>query len=227
VAGERVAGDDRARSVGISSLVALAFAALLAALRIGLPPSLTQRHAADPLVQLLGRGDTWIVVAAAVVAAAVWGRRASVRPKDLGWAVAGMATAALVALAIRAVAGSHLPSFVPPEESARPGIVLGLSAGLFEEVVFRLALLPLLVSALTRSMSPGRAAVVAAVATGVLFSLSHEIGPAGGVFDPRLMLTRFLVPGLGMSLVALRVNLTFLVSAHCAAHLVIPALFPG
>jgi hypothetical protein len=71
------------------------------------------------------------------------------------------------------------------------------------------------------------AASMAVLVTAALFSLSHELGPAGGVFDQQFMLTRFAIPGLAMSIVALRLNLTFVVFAHCTAHLLIPSLFPG
>ncbi|HEY5944487.1 MAG TPA: CPBP family intramembrane glutamic endopeptidase [Kofleriaceae bacterium] len=217
-----------ARSAGVASVLALAFAALLAALAVWVPASEAQRRAADPLVQLLdGRGGPWLIVAATVVVAIAWKRYGSVRRSDVGWALVGVAAAMVFAFAIRAIVGNRLPAFIPSEESARPGITLGLAAGLVEEVVFRLALLPCILLVAARSIDRRMAAGLAVLVTAALFSLSHELGPGGGVFDPRFMLTRFAIPGLAMSIVALRVNLTFVVFAHCTAHLLIPSLFPG
>lgn len=214
------------RSIAVASLPASTFAAVLLVLVIARPPSEAQRHAADPLVQLLdGRGGSWVVIGATIVALIGWRRAVSVRSTDAVWAAAGACAAATVALAVRAIVGSRLPAFIPAEEGARPGVTLGLAAGLFEEVVFRLALLPAVVIVAVRWTSERRAEWIAVVVTGALFALSHELDPAGGVFDPRWIATRFLVPGAAMSLVALRVNATFLVTAHCTAHLLLPALF--
>jgi len=57
-------------------------------------------------------------------------------------------------------------------------------AGLYEEVLFRLLLLPALVWAAARlGMSEVSAAVVGLVASSVLFSLAHYVGPLGDHFD--------------------------------------------
>lgn len=57
-------------------------------------------------------------------------------------------------------------------------------AGLYEEVLFRLVLLPALVWAAARlGMSAVSAAVVGLVASSVLFSLAHYVGPLGDHFD--------------------------------------------
>lgn len=221
-------GTSVARSAGVASVLALAFAALLAALTHWCPASEAQRGAADPLVQLLyGSGGVWLIVAATVIVAIAWKRYARVRRSDVGWALAGVGVAMVLAFAIRAIVGNRLPAFIPSEESARPGITLGLAAGLVEEVVFRLVLLPCIFLVAAKWMDRRVAAGIAVLVTAVLFSLSHELGPAGGVFDQRFMLTRFAIPGLAMSIVALRLNLTFVVFAHCTAHLLIPSLFPG
>jgi membrane protease YdiL (CAAX protease family) len=214
-----------ARSVAAASALVLAFAALLVALDLRVPPSDAERHAADPLVQLLGAHAPWIIVAATIAVAAAWRRYLRIERRDLIWAFAGVAVAVALAFALRGIIGPRLPSFIPREESAGPGVTLGVAAGLIEEVMFRLVLLPVTLFVLARRIDHRLATVLAVVITAALFSLSHELGPAGGVFAPRFMLTRFVVPGIAMSSVALRTRMSFLVFAHCTAHLVIPSLF--
>jgi membrane protease YdiL (CAAX protease family) len=158
---------------------------------------------------------------AAVLAAIGWMRTAHIERADVLWAIAGAAAAIAVTLAVRGLVGPRLPAFIPPEESSAPGMALGLSAGLVEEIVFRLLILPAVYLLGRRKLL---AAILAVVVSGALFSLSHELGPAGGVFDRRFMITRFVIPGAGMSLVAL-VRPSFMVTAHCTAHLTIPLLF--
>lgn len=217
-----------ARSVAATASLCLPFAAILAVLELLRPASASQRLAADPLVQLLEPvGGVWSIVAAAAIVAAAWWRRGRPERADARWAAMGMAVAALLTIAVRLVVGPHLPSFVPPEESAAPGATLGLAAGLVEEVVFRLVLLPGVFLATRDRLGPRASAALAVAVTATLFSLSHELGPAGGDFEPRFLVTRFLFPGVVMSVVALRVSLPFIVFAHCTAHLLIPPLFPG
>ncbi len=224
------AGKDRdafVRDVSVAAVLALVFAALLAILATSQSTPEGQLAAADPLVQLLA-GNVWPIVGAAVVVAAAWWKWFdAVRRADIAWALAGVAVATMIAFAMRALVGSRLPSFIPSEESGRPGLMLGLAAGLVEEIAFRLVVLPGILLVATKHLDRRIATVVAVLATGALFSLSHELGPAGGVFDPKFMLTRFVVPGVAMSVVALRTRMTFLVFAHCTAHLLIPGLFPG
>jgi len=219
--------EELARSVAVASVLVLAFAALLVVLDRCVPTSGAQRRDADPLVQLLGERAPWLVIAATIIVAGAWRRHLRIQRSDLLGALAGVATAVVLTLAIRGILGPRLPSFIPSEESARPGVTLGLAAGLIEETAFRLVLLPATLFALASRMDRRIATVLAVVITAVLFSLSHELGPAGGVFAPRFMLTRFLVPGLAMSVVALRTRMSFLVFAHCTAHLLIPSLLPG
>ena len=215
--------------VAAASLTALPFAVVLAALQALAPARAAQRAAADPLVQLLeGAGGPWVVVAATVAVAAAWVWIARPRPAHVAraarWGVAGVVSAIALALVLRVLAGDRLPSFVPPEESARPGLTLGLAAGLVEEVVFRLVMLPALFFALRRRGAKA-AAPLAVVLTGAAFALSHELRPAGGVFDPRFLATRFVVPGVAMSVPFFRPAPALIVCGHCAAHLVIPFLF--
>jgi membrane protease YdiL (CAAX protease family) len=209
------ASDDRA---GGAAVVA-PFVAAVAALEPWTPPTAAQAAAADPLVvtlRVLGGRFAVPLVAGAIVVACLRGgwSRASV-----AWsAAAGAAAAVGVVLLLRAVAGPVLPAFVPPEESARPGLLLGLSAGVVEEAVFRVALLPLLAR---------RGRALAVVATGALFAVCHELPPAGRPFRPDVFTTRLLVPGCGMTALALALGTPFVVAAHCVAHLLLPLVFAG
>lgn len=217
-----------ADGAAVASAWALFFAALLVALAIVSPPSAAQRLAADPLLRVLeGRGGAWLVVAAAIAIFALLRRGNPLRVQGARWAIAGAIAGLMATLLVRALVGPRLPPFIPSEESARPGVTLGLSAGLLEEVVFRLTLLPGIALAAGRRMAGWGAVALAVIVTSALFSLSHELGPGGGVFDGRLMATRFVFPGVVMSILAVRVNMTFLVCAHCSAHLLIPLLFSG
>lgn len=58
-------------------------------------------------------------------------------------------------------------------------LTISAGAGVHEELVFRLLLIPLLAALATRAlgMKPGLAMVVAVVASSVLFSLAHYLGP--------------------------------------------------
>lgn len=188
--------------------------------------SAEQARHADPLVQAV-RGP-WPIVALSLVTCAVWiGRwrpsRAHVL-RALRWAAVGAAAAAAIALVMRAALGSTLPAFIPPEESAKPGLLLGLSAGVVEEVLFRLMALPAAFALARRRIdSAPVAAGVAAVVTGLLFALSHEL--TATPFHGHHFAVRVLFPGTVMSLLYFRLAPAFIITAHCTAHLFIPFLF--
>jgi membrane protease YdiL (CAAX protease family) len=214
-----------ARAFGAAAALALPFTALLLVLALRAPPDPSQHAASDPLVQLLGRMAVWWIVAAAAIVGMGWNRIRRVERRDVVLAIAGAGAAIVIACALRATLGEHLPSFVPPEESNVPGVTLGLAAGLVEEVAFRLIILPAAYFTCRKRLDARLSAAIAIVITAALFALSHELGPAGGAFEPRFLLTRFLIPGVAMSLLAFVPGPSFIVSAHCTAHLLIPVLF--
>lgn len=210
---------------GAAAVVVIVFATLAAALAATVGYSAEQLARADPLVQVVG--GPWPDIALALVIGVVAlrvarpGRAALAR--GLRFALAGAAAAALVVIALRVSVGPVLPSFIPAEESARPGIALGVTAGLVEEAVFRLLVLAGAYAILSRRIGPIPAALAAALITGLLFALSHEVTPAA--FDATHFTTRMLFPGLVMSVIYLRLSPAFIVTAHCAAHLMIPFAF--
>jgi len=144
-----------------------------------------------------------------------WGR--AVRGAGAGALAAGLA-----ALALRAIAGPELPAFVPPEEGAGPGMALGLSAGVIEETLFRLLLLPALLDR-TSALRGGR--FLSIVITGLAFAGAHEVGPTAGVFSAEHFTARFLGPGIGLSLIFVYLGPPVAVIAHCTAHVALPFLF--
>ena len=118
-----------------------------------------------------------------------------------------------------------MPAFIPPEDSVAPGFVLNMTAGYLEEVVCRLAILPLAYFALRarlgasvsqrRCRSPSRASPSPRGTR----SASHP--------QPRHLLHDTLRrAGLRDELLWL-VSPTATVSGHCTAHLLLPALFLG
>ncbi len=220
----------RRQDVAAAAVLLAPFALAVAALALARPPGPFERAHSDPLMQLIAPlGGPFLVAALGVVAALVWAAvarpdRAALRAAMLR-GLAGAAVAVGIAGAIRLVAGPSLPAFIPPEEGAKPGIALGLAAGVLEEVVFRLALLPLGYAVARRRLGRRASLVVAILVTGLAFSLSHELGPGGGAWDLGHLATRFLFPGVLMSVVFVRIGPAFIVCAHAAGHVVMPAFF--
>jgi membrane protease YdiL (CAAX protease family) len=204
-------------------VVAVAFLAWMA------PATAAQRGAADPIVRTLdlGGGIAWVPVLGGLVCAAWLVARRPDAPalrRAAGWAVAGAVVTGVCVGALRLLLGAQLPAFVPPEESAAPGLTLGLAAGVLEEVVFRLGLLPLVYFRLAPRL-PRAAPFVAAAIVGLLFALAHELPPAGGSFVAAHVVTRVVFPGVVMSLAFFWPSPSFLVAAHATAHLFIPLAF--
>jgi len=213
-----------------ASVVTLPFAVYLVITRFVVPPTDDNWARADPILRLFSRGITsWMPPMLGVLAAGLWFSRA--RPptakmkgvlREVG---IGVLVACVIVGALRLAWGTHVPPFVPPEESAGPGLMLNMAAGYGEEVLFRLVLLPLLFLALVSRVPRPVALAVAVLSTGLAFTLLHE--PASASWSPTLFTTRFLLPGCAMSMAALLRSPSFIVAAHCTAHLVVPLVFTG
>ena len=85
-------------------------------------------------------------------------------------------------------------------EVSRAGVAPGLAqavsflgAGIYEELLFRLMLFPLLLKLLSLTeMSTLLAIGLAMVGSSVAFSAAHHVGPFGELYDPRVFLFRSL-----------------------------------
>lgn len=193
----------------------------------GLSPR--QLDGADPLIRLLGAaGVPGIVLAGFVLGAAWW---SAVRPgpeavrRGLRQGAAAVGVVTLGMAFARILIGPSLPAFLPPEESARPGLVGGLAAGVLEEAVFRLMALPALLVACASVRSLTRRFLVASLAVGVIFAISHEMGPGAERFALAHFVARLVFPGFLMSIGCRWPGVTFVVSGHCAAHVLLPVFF--
>lgn len=219
-----------AQDVSAAALLFLPFVVLLVGLGGFAPYSEMQLAASDPLVQIVhGMAGLWLVpVLCALPAVGGW---LLARPSRATLArsmrEAQLAVAILVVglPLLRWGVGPSLPDFVPPEESARPGIVLGLAAGMLEEAIFRFGVLAPAFVWLRRHVPEAPATGLAILATSLLFALCHELGPGAGSFELRSFVTRFLIPGCVMSLLFLRAGPCFLVTLHSGAHVGIALLF--
>ena len=218
--------------VSAAALLFLPFVGLFLALWAVAPPSDAQLLVSDPLVQWVhAYAGLWAIPVLSALPALAW--VASLPPpraalsRAVRPALSGLAVAALGLPLLRIFVGPALPAFVPSEESALPGIALGVGAGVLEEAVFRLGILAVAYLAARRLCPPAWAAVSAVALTSLAFALSHELGPGAAAFDARFFATRFLVPGCVMSLLFFRPGPSFLVTLHCAAHVGIALLFSG
>lgn len=215
-------------SVAAAALLALPWALLVLVLALVAPASADQLAAADPLVHLLPAGWTpFVVPLLALTAAGAWVRLARPDRAELrragARALAGVLMSGLIVATIRGVGGPVPPPLVPTEETVAPGLLLGLAGGLQEELIFRLALVPPLFWALERRLPRMAAVAGTALLTGLIFSGLHAVASDTPVAAWHL--SRLLLPGMLMTFAFLRLGPSFLVTAHCAAHLWIPAIF--
>jgi len=137
----------------------------------------------------------------------------------------GLTAAIILILTMRLIVGPNMPTFIPPEESVKPGYLLGMSAGFSEELIFRLGLTPLIFISSLKYMQVHYAGIFTILVVALLFALLHEIGSAGEAFSAYYFMARFIVPGCIMGLAFFYISPTFIVMMHCTAHIMIPLLF--
>jgi hypothetical protein len=140
------------------------------------------------------------------------------------WQAAGATTAAIPPVTI-------LPATIPtaaiPAERAAAMAVIFLGAGIYEEVLFRLCLLPMCHGLFrTSGVRPGLAAFMAAVATSLAFSLAHYVGPAGEPF--RLFSFAFRTfAALFFALLFMLRGFGITVGTHAAYDLIVGLMLTG
>lgn len=201
-----------------------AYELLAAAMNAGQPYAL--RNAADILVRrglaLIGAETTLGVSALLVVAGAlivVREQRRHPTPLIGRYFAAMLAESAVLALAFGGFVGAltgfvvgallgHGPAMIElsamaaaPVSALGPGrqLVLALGAGLYEELVFRVLLIPALAFGLgAAGLDRQRAVVVAAVLSALAFSTAHYLGPYGDPFALGSFTFRF-IGGLAFS----------------------------
>jgi len=157
----------------------------------------TPRNGADvwlrQTLDALGFGSYFLLPTLTIVGLLAWHHiehdRWHVRPAVLVGMVLECGIWAAVLLGIARLQGRLWPDFLPLAVApGREGVlarVIGFcGAGLYEEVLFRLLLLPAVAFVLERlGASAAAAAGWSILATSCLFSLAHYVGPLGDSFD--------------------------------------------
>ena len=194
----------------------------------------TPRNGADvwlrQLLDALGFGSYFLLPTLTVVGLLAWHHiehdRWRVRPGVLvGMALeCGIWAAVLVGLA--RLQGRLWPDFLPLAVApGREGVlarVIGFcGAGLYEEVLFRLLLLPMAVFGLERlGASTAAATVWGILATSCLFSFAHYVGPLGDSFDLYGFVFRMLA-GVFFALLFLARGFGIAAGSHAAYDLLV------
>ena len=220
--------DDFEKRVASATIPFLLFIASYVLIEVRFPPTQDAIAAADPLVKLfLPWSELFGIAIISTIISLAW--LVNVRPDRsfilpaLKQALGAAMVAGIGLLALRFVSGDHLPAFIPPEESAEPGLALGLGAAVLEESLFRFVVLPALFIVLARRLGKPKAFLVSSLATGLLFAVSHEFTAAPFVLSH--FVVRVMIPGFGMSMLFFALGPAFLVALHCFAHFGIAYLF--
>jgi membrane protease YdiL (CAAX protease family) len=185
----------------------------------------------------LGLNSPWLLPGLIVVGLLVWhiARQESwrVSPSVLGgmlaesllFAVALVVLGQLENSAVRQLRGA-VPAALAPERVA-PMAVMYVGAGIYEEVLFRLCLLPICYGVFrTGGLGHGWAATLAIVMTSLAFSLAHYVGPAGESFHLFTFWFRTVAGLFFAGLFVLR-GFGITVGAHAAYDLIVGLLLTG
>lgn len=183
-------------------------------------------------LERLGLNSPWLVPGMIVVGLLVWhvARQEAwrVSPGILGgmfvesllFGVALVVLGELESAGLRNLRHAMTPTALAPERVA-PLAVMYVGAGIYEEVLFRLCLLPMCYALFrTGGLSNGWSAGLAVVATSLAFSLAHYVGPAGESFQ---MFTFWFRTAAGLFFAGLFVLRGFgiAVGAHAAYDLLV------
>lgn len=173
----------------------------------------TARNGADVWLRTLldqaGFGEYFLLPVLTVVGLLAWHHVEHDRWQWSGSVLAGMAVEcgfwAVILQGIARVQDRFWPLAAGVGEGILTRFVAFCGAGLYEEVLFRLLLLPALAWCCRRlGAGPTSAALQAIVGSSLLFSLAHYIGPLGDAFDPYSFTFRFLAGGFFAVLFSLR-----------------------
>ena len=192
----------------------------------------TPRNGADvwlrQALDALGFGSYFLLPALTVLGLLAWHHVEHDRWQVRAGVLAGMALEcclwAAVLVGIARLQGRLWPQFSPlmlaPGRDGLLARVIGFcGAGLYEEVLFRLLLLPAVAFGLERlGASTAAAAGWAILATSCLFSLAHYVGPLGDTFDLYGFVFRTLA-GVFFSLLFLARGFGIVAGTHAAYDL--------
>lgn len=214
----------------VSAYIALPFAFYILVLLMVTTPTAANWFHADPVLKIFPKSVTlWGIPALSISLFFFW---KSLKPieyqavsSSFKFALFGSATTIVALVAMRLASGEQLPAFVPPEESVKPGYLLGMSAGLIEELIMRLVLTPLIFVVLRRRLGFHWSALITIIITALSFAFWHEAGSGAEPFMLQHFATRFMIPGVMMGLLVFYVSPIFVVALHCTAHIMIPLLF--
>jgi membrane protease YdiL (CAAX protease family) len=152
-------------------------------------------------------------------------------PDDLVGVLSGMVLeSVLFALGLWALSRSLAPllqrlgvelALAPASEPALRQVITYLGAGIYEEALFRLLLFTSLAWVLRRAgLTLGPAALLAALASSILFSTAHHLGPYGQPYSNYLFLFRLLA-GLYFALLYQARGFGIAVGAHACYNLMV------
>lgn len=173
----------------------------------------TARNGADVWLRTLldqaGFGEYFLLPVLTIVGLLAWHHVEHDRWKWSSGVLAGMFLEcwfwAVILQGIARLQDRSWPLAAGVGESLLSRFVAFCGAGLYEEVLFRLLLMPALAWIFGRlGAGPTAAAVQAVIGSSLLFSLAHYIGPLGDTFDPYSFTFRFLAGGFFAVLFSLR-----------------------
>jgi hypothetical protein len=149
------------------------------------------------LLDRLGFGEYFLLPVLTLVGLLAWHHVEHDRWRFNGRVLAGMTGEcvlwAVVLLGIARLQDRVWPLAAAGGETVLARLVAFCGAGLYEEVLFRLLLLPAVVWVATRlGAGPPAAAAWGVLGSSLLFSLAHYVGPLGDVFNPYSFTFRFL-----------------------------------
>ena len=161
----------------------------------------TARNGADVWLRTLldqaGFGAYFLLPVLTIIGLLAWHHVEHDRWRWSGGILAGMAVEcgfwAVILVGVARLQDRFWPLAAGVAEGFLARFVAFCGAGLYEEVLFRLLLMPALAWCCGRlGATPPVAAIQAIVGSSLLFSLAHYVGPLGDAFDPYSFTFRFL-----------------------------------
>lgn len=136
------------------------------------------------------------------------------------WVVSRALAPLLVKAGVELAVGSDDPTLSASEPALRQAVTY-LGAGIYEEALFRLVLFSVLVGALRwLQLHRTLAVVTAAVASAILFSTAHHLGPYGQPYSNYLFLFR-LAAGLYFAMLFYLRGFGIVVGAHACYNVMV------